>query len=303
MNQLYKFVFCFFIAGLQMLPTTVMSQEANTVRDGFSKMSLEIQLRKPEFHLYESIEVDCKFANGTKEPISTITPDFLSESGIEIVSGDETRTFGSVSELRVYLRRFASEFKPGASIESRISLGWFLDDFFPKPGTYKFRLLVSMGEFGTIRSNFVELSIEEPKGINAEAVRFIQENNIHRVHHILLNWDENYRNENGESLLEEFVRRFSGSSYGDQAILELGSRYSLRGELEKARIEFHKLKTSKNPQIAAEALRRLGEIGDPKSVVTTQPPVVTTTPKAEPKQKRPVRKSKRHTSRRTVRSN
>jgi hypothetical protein len=67
--------------------------------------------------------------------------------------------------------------------------------------------------------------------------------------------------EKSEPLLKTFVDKYGQSVYGELAISSLGSIYLAgRGDLEKASIQFEKIRASKHKVIADEAKRSLAEI-------------------------------------------
>lgn len=228
----------------------VLPQSASTGNAGFENMSFEIELMdKTDYVPLEPVRIKCKFLNKTNEAQTIIPPDFKSESGIEVDFNGERKQFYEISLFRVFIARQPMALQVGKEIEQIITLDTKLDEFFPKPGSYSIRLVVRAAEGKTVESNALEINIVEPEGIDKEALNFIRQNKIHNTYPMLFTWKEDVKAKNGKTLLEEFVSKYSESVYGELAIYKLGKLYFIKGENEKARIEFEKLKFSKNPLI------------------------------------------------------
>lgn len=224
------------------------------------EMHFEISMDKTEYLQLEPISIRCKFTNETDKPQTTIIPSFLKESWIEVDSNGKSKQFDRLSIFTGLLRREPITFDPGSGFGEEITLETSLGEFFPEPGTYNIRLIIAGLEGKLIRSNTVQLTIVEPKGIDKKAFDFIKQNKVHERHPILAIWNDDVKLENGKTLLEEFVSSYGGSIYGEYAIYHLGNYYFAKGEYEKAKIELAKLRNSKNPRINKNAKSRLTDV-------------------------------------------
>lgn len=245
------------------LPSTFSQITQKDDIEGISlntSMYFNIALNKTEYFQLEPISVRCKFSNETKESQTTLIPSFLSEGGLEVNFNGERKRFNTISPFRILLRRFPVTFQPGENYEEEITLETSLDEFFPQPGTYAIRLLLTGSEGKLLRSNQVKLTILEPKGIDKEAFDFIQKNKANNSYQILFAWNNDIKLENGKTLLEEFVSKYSASIYGEIAIYQLGNYYFGNHELEKAKFELEKLRFSRNPRIAKSAKATLLDV-------------------------------------------
>lgn len=248
------------------LPQTDSTQKDISENSPFNPaMSFNIALDKTEYFQLEPITLRCKFSNKTKEPQTTFIPSFKNESRLEVGFNGESKQFNQISYLMIFLTRPPEPvtFQPGKGVEEEITLETSLDEFFPKPGIYTIRLSVKGSENlegNSLWSNPVEITILEPRGINKEAFDFIQQNKINRIRAVLFHWNNDIKLENGKTLLEEFVSKYSGSVYGEIGIYQLGNYYRQRQECEKAKIELKKLKFSKNPRIVKDAKATLSDV-------------------------------------------
>ena len=107
-------------------------------------------------------------------------------------------------------------------------------------------------------SNAIELQILEPIGTDKEALEFL------RKHENPLSFDWVFKDKDGDASLEDFVNRFGNSVYGETAISHLANLYLARNKADKAKVEFEKLKSSKNRILAKEANKALAEIASRK---------------------------------------
>ena len=129
-------------------------------------------------------------------------------------------------------------------------------EFFPKSGDYQVQFF--LGGVKWIDSNIINLTIEEPREINKEAFDFLSK------YENATSFDWVWKEKNGEALLEEFVNKYGESVYGESAISYIGNIYLAKGEFDKAKIEFEKIKSSENSILAKEANKSLADIAQKK---------------------------------------
>ena len=224
------------------------------------EMSLIINLEKDTYKQWEPVILRSRIENKTDTVLTTLIPDIVSEGSILIESGKEKREFDELSIIRPFLARQPVTLDPGQGLNEEFVLERDLDEFFPKPGVYMIRILLSSTGGKRIVSNPVEIHIESPTGIDKEALEFIKRNKAHSRYPILFTWNNDVRTENGKTLLEEFVSKYSGSVYGDYAIYQLGNYYFVRREFDKAKIELNKVKNSPISRIAKESKQTLSNL-------------------------------------------
>lgn len=244
-----------FVTGL--LAQTQLAQSTNEMQGcGFNpRMSLEITSAKPEYLQLETIEINAVFSNKTNEIVSTLNPYLVVDAAVIVDTGEHERTFRDLTQFRPLLRRVQAHIRPGETVNSTLLLSYNLPEMFPSPGSYLVRVALpasASGSFGII-SNPLAITIKEPEGIDKKAYDFIMRNWAHRYYPVLFSWDPEFKTEDGRTILEEFVQRYSQSIYGERAILELGRYYLAHNEAEKARLQFEKITLSKDPTIANEA--------------------------------------------------
>jgi hypothetical protein len=132
-------------------------------------------------------------------------------------------------------------------------------EFFPNPGKYQIQFLLHYPTGKVIPSNVIEITVEEPSGIDKEAFDFL--NKYENAISFFWVWKE----KNGEALLAEFVNKYGGSLYGESAISYLGNVYLAKVDLDKAKAEFEKIKASENSTIARNATNSLTDIAKRKA--------------------------------------
>ncbi len=228
-----------------------------TSKDDFEKMTFEVEVNKDSYVMSEPIFVRFKFSNKTGLPQTTYSPSFLQESKLKVNFNGRTSVFDHLSSINGPGIRFAGTIPAGGfSTGDEMLSSPLVGTFFPEPGSYKFQFVLhSPGGDKTIESNVLEVTIEKPTGINKEAFDFIKK---HQEFFGLSSWT--YDGKNSEALLERLVNDYGQSVYGEIAISSLGFLYLAKGEIEKAKVEFDKIKSSENPIIAKEANRSLADI-------------------------------------------
>ncbi len=149
----------------------------------------------------------------------------------------------------------------GVSTSDEVLNSPFVGVFFPEPGNYQLQFVLhSAGGDKTVKSDIIEVTIEEPEGINKEASDFMRK---HREFFGLSSWTPN--SNESQTLLETFVRKYGQSVYGEIAISTLGTFYLERGDFDKAKAEFEKIKSSGNTIIAKHANNFLTNIAKRKA--------------------------------------
>lgn len=226
-------------------------------KDGFEKMTFEVKFDKKNYFPVEPVFAKFKFSNQTQNLIVADNPNFLSESKVRINVDGKVREISSLNSITGGGIRFPRTFKPNDFYESEELLGPTFGWNFTEPGNYQLQFILRSSDGSkTIASNVIDITIENPTGIDKEAFDFMKK---HKDFFGLSSWV--YAGEDRENLLETFVNNYSQSVYGELAISSLGTIYLVsKGQLERSRIEFEKIKDSPNNLIAEEAKRSLAEI-------------------------------------------
>lgn len=243
-------VIALLLLGFWILPIGVSGQNAGSEFGINPDMSLNVAVEKTSYIQWEPITLHARFENRTDRPLSSLVPSLISEGAIVVESGMEKRQFNELSIFRSMLARQPVTFSPGQGIDEEFTLERALDEFFPKPGTYSIRIVLNGTDGRKIVSNPVEIIIDGATGIDKEALEFIKRNKIHSRYPMLFTWNTDIKNEDGMTLLEAFVSKYSSSVYGETAIYQLGNYYFRKEEYERAQAELEKLKFSRNPRIA-----------------------------------------------------
>jgi hypothetical protein len=234
-----------------------VTKQNQKIKDNFGKMTFEVELNKNKYVLLEPIYIKFKFSNQTKNPQPTYSPVFIQESKLRVSSDGEVVEFNQLSSITNKPFRLNRIFQPGeVLISNEVISSAFAGVFFPKPGNYQIQFVLSSSDGNkTIESNTIDIVIEEPTGINKEAYDFMIR---HNEYFGMSSWNNGGPAE--ISLLEKFVNKYDESSYGEIAISNLGYLYLNQGELDKAQVEFEKLKFSNSKLLAEEAKSALVEI-------------------------------------------
>lgn len=227
-------------------------------QDDFEKMKFEVAPDKDSYILLEPIRLKFKFSNQTSAPVTTFQPFFIHESKLIIFFNGETRVFNDLSSINgIPAVRFPIIFKPQSLVsDEKIFNPAFVGAFFPVAGDYKLQFILRSADGEkSIQSNVLDIRIEEPAGIDRDALDFLRRN---EKYFGLSSWV--FSDKEGTELLEQFVRRYGRSIYGDFGISGLAYTYLGQSKLDKAKAEFEKLKDSEHKTIAEDARRNLVDI-------------------------------------------
>jgi hypothetical protein len=248
-------LFILTIGILVMFGQNSNAQEAR--RDNFENMTFEVELSKESYVLLEPVYVNFKFSNKTGTAQKADSPYFMQESKLLVTANGKTSVFEHLSSGgAIPAVRFPTVFKPGTFSSSAEIFGpAFAGAFFPEPGVYRVQFVLRSSDGGrTIASNSIDVEITEPAGLDKEALEFMRTN---KEFFGMSTW---VTGRDSEALLETFVNKYSNTVYGELAINSLGHVYLGKGDLEKASIEFEKIKNSRNPNLKKDAAASLVDI-------------------------------------------
>ncbi len=249
------------IAALLILFPQIPRSQVVDISD-FTKMSFDAAIKKKDLVVREPILVKLRYSNKSARSLTTLPPIFISDVKL-IVTRDGISEVFDMTLLRPNTRRLLRDFRSGDFVEEDIILDTNLDLFFPHPGDYTVRFELGDGRGGvkTLQSEPNQVTINDAQGIDKKAFDFIVKyQRASSLPQVLFSWSDKI-NKHGLTPLEQFVQRYSDSVYGEHAIYSLGVFYLHSVEdLEKARVEMNKIRTSGNEVLAKRAAESLTEI-------------------------------------------
>jgi hypothetical protein len=264
---------CLFILTHITFSNTNYGQNDTANQDFFNKLTFEIELNKKEYVQFEPIFVKAEIVNKTQKPLAIMSlPSF---SRIQLLvrynGGERSKTFGNLFLIGTGRDGFGTTLDNNQSITGNIVLEKNLNDMFPNYGKYNIQVILKNSFGKEIKSEIKEITISEPTGIDKEAVVFLK-----KAQNSALFWwkedaDAEHYNKTGKSLMEDFTERYSSSVFGDYSIFRLANDYLNAGHIEKAAVEFEKIKLSSNKKIADDANKAIEDIEKSKNYLLKQP--------------------------------
>lgn len=258
------------VISLLVLAQVLEAQESNPQE---SEKPYTARLQKSRYLLSEPIVVEFRWKTPTPARLGYRV---LQETGIKVSFKGKTHEFPALTSIvttgggvelpsvdrsnyNLYLGGLIAGGHPPPPPPKYLEQKEIIDialDFFPESGNYQIQFV-----YGGVSSNVIDLTIKEPTGINRAAFEFLSKHQEATSFYWV--WEE----KNGIALLEVFVAKYRRSVYGDLAISHLAGIYLAKGDLDMAKAEFEKIKSSKNPVIAKEANTSLADIAKRKSDV------------------------------------
>lgn len=228
----------------------------------FCKLKFEVSPLKDTYLPLEPIRFSYRISNPTDSPIEIwwSFPDVIFT--LNVNKDNETRS-PQLSNLKA--RKGITLIQPNEVFEGQQTLNYQLSNIFPENGKYELFFTIYGKESNKasgdkLVSSKVEITIQQPSGINAEALDFIYK--THKtpiVLGIFQNWEDKRENQI-QTPLEEFVEKYGDSVYGDYAIYYLANSYKYTKRYDLAKKEFNKLKDRKNFAYEKEVIQALEEI-------------------------------------------
>lgn len=231
------------IVNLLALTQSFEAQEKS--KDNFTR-TLEVRLEKSNYVLFEPLFAKFKYTHPSTDGI----PCILQTAMMKVNFQGTVREFPSLSTSQGCPQALPSRNKMPEYItrEEEGSLAG-VESFFPQPGNYKIQFFL----YGAT-SELIDVTIEEPAGIDREALNFLNK------YENPLSFYWVFTEKDGITQLQTFVNKFSESAYGEIAAYQLGLTYFNKGEFDKAKIEFEKLRNGKNKFIARNAVNSLRDV-------------------------------------------
>lgn len=247
--------------GLQKVVATQDPQQLEAI----TNLTLEVNTTKTEFLRLEPLPLIISLSNQTEQPITGHTSLMFSENRIKVFIGsigNELREVQELSSRTEFVKVSTKTFEPGEKYQSNQLLTLNLDKLFPTTGTYQIQtsLKASKGS-DEIKSNILTVEITEPSAIDAQAMEFLK--NSGKASDFFSGRGVVGRS-NAEGKLKEFVDKFSGTAYGDYAVLLLGEVYFAKQDYKNAFVQLDKLKEKKNFALAEKVSLYLKEIKEKK---------------------------------------
>lgn len=212
--------------------------------------SFDVTLEKGNYVLLEPIIATFSFSLLPGESF----PRLLEATSITIKGRDGVRRFSKLtnainsspteslpSSRSPSLRQIVEMDKPRESaektgVQSVAEIITCTDQFFPTSGKYTIQF-----SFRGAKSKEIEVSIEEPGGINSGAFAVLNK------YDDPLSFRWVFENADGINLLKKFVADFPNSAYHDYAAYELGLLLFYRNNFEDARMVLTSVQASPNP--------------------------------------------------------
>ena len=220
---------------------------------GFDKLTPSVELNKAEYFPLEPIYAHIALTNNTSGPVRIAFLPPNSSIFLTVRQGDNVRVSRNLLFLREHGTGFGKEILPLESVKYDLVLEMHLELLFPEPGVYQIEFGLLLQAEKAIHFKPIEILIKIPEGITRSAVEFLRQNQIG-----VLFWWKDW--ENGEVLLEQFVRDYSETVWGDAAKLKLAKGYMERGSYSAARDLLQRLTKSENKTIASESKNHLVSI-------------------------------------------
>lgn len=262
MKKSLQYVSVITLCILAITQIAFMRSDKNSKSD--LKMSFSAKITKTEFLQLEPFGVSLEFANKTDTDQQAYTPNFL-QTRIEVTNTKGNKEMFGISFITANRASFPRNFAPGEAIKEELIIITNLEKMFPEIGTYQIRFLLpaTSEKVGELASEPISVKIIEATGLNAQALKEIRKNQSKsRAPDELFRWNGN--NSDGEDLLENFVGQFANSIYGEFAVYKLANIYLDKGDLEKAKEQFEKIKSSENQPISADTNKALADIARKK---------------------------------------
>jgi len=212
--------------------------------------SLTIELSKKDFYLLEPIPLTI---SGMLRPI--FIPHIDDAVSVIVISKGERKTYQGINLFVITEDCYPAPGGESACVNRSEAQQYFerpvyigrVQEFFPRPGDYTIQFTIN----GAV-SNVVDVRISKPKdGNDLEAFNFLSK----LENPLTFEWI--WREKDGIKQLESFVAKYADTPYGDLAIWQLAIAYAVRGQNDKARTEFEKVKLSKNEALATGAKTEL----------------------------------------------
>lgn len=228
----------------------------------FCNLKLEVEAFKKQYFPLEPIQFSYKIFNPTDSSIE------ISRAYVDFTFHLEVRKDNKTISPQLSNIRGRTEnilIQPNQKIEGKEFLNFKLSNIFPDYGKYELVFTIYGRESdkelrGKISSNKVEIIIEKPTGLNAQALDFIYKTHPNPlIYGVFRGWDDKRENKT-KTPAEEFVEKYSGSVYGNYAILALAYQYKYEKKYELAKRELNKLKNKENFAYSKEVIRELEEI-------------------------------------------
>lgn len=241
-----------------------VNAQSEFMKDDFDKLSFSVQTNKSDYFPLEPILLRFEVSNTTEEDLKLNTRPDPKRISVEITFNGIVKSFSSPFLIGPGRSGLGDLFEKGQILNKDVLLDTYLDEMFPEYGKYQVSIILNNGRDdemkASTRSNTFEITIKKPTGINKAAIEFLRQNQNQSLFWWKEKNDEASIASTGKPLIENFANKYSKSVFGEYAALLLGQHYSNSGEIERAKIEFEKIKGSSNKYVAENAKERLFEL-------------------------------------------
>src|SRR5918911_3581598 len=144
----------------------------------FSKLTLEIATPKEAFAQIEPIPIVLTISNKTSRPIRGHTALDFSGNHVEVLVRRDYGEVYKVKQLSLLIEDIVAtprKLKPGEHYQSTQILTLDLENIFPYPSSYQIQVLFYNDDRKEkVKSNVLNIRIEQPEGINLQAIEYIK---------------------------------------------------------------------------------------------------------------------------------
>ena len=227
----------------------------------FSKLTLKISSTKEEFAQLEPIPMIFSLRNETARPIVGHATLELSDRFIKLFIVDENGESHEIQNLSPITANTAAAprpISPGENLESKQLLAFYLDQSFPRPGTYRIQAkLYDASWTNEIKSNLLTIRVLRPSGLTLKALKVIKSMGASSYFFSGVGFSSKAQE---RAALEDFAAKFGGTVYGDYAIFSLAELYFYDKKYEQASKHFRVLEKKTDFVLGDKARKYLEKI-------------------------------------------
>lgn len=233
MKQSVFLVLCYLLFNF-----SVFAQSSQNYND-FSQLTLEMKFGKERFVVFEPLAVTFTLKNSTNKPVEAHQLMNFESNLLKIfvLDGSQKREMLRVESEANLSEEATFEIKPGEELRYNALLTLDLDKAFPTPGKYKIQAeLYPLKGKTIVISNIVTIEIEEPKGTDLEAYKFLISNR--QEPHLLLDTGDLHTDPARVETISSFLSSHPASPYSDYIAYTLGIYYFYKEEYKKS-VDLH----------------------------------------------------------------
>lgn len=231
------------------LYTVAVTTDAQRITASNRSQELGVQFNQTSFFLLEPMHVRFTFPM----PDDGVTlPRISQDMVVQVTFEGKTTKFQGLTSALTIGGTIRLPYQQKQLQSEQIEKYQLIDrtlEFFPKPGEYQIKFILN-----DLSSKSFSINILPPSGLDKQAFDFL----VSRKGSGSFGWIWN--EPDGVGLLEQFVREYGDTVYGDFAIQKLANIYLAQSDVRNAELQLKRLALSNRPNVAAEANKQLSEI-------------------------------------------